>query len=70
MTLGRHSLYKKQMERKHVILNAVKDLVFAIKDDLHCKNEILHCVHYTECQIWVVEMVDWWSSPSGLLLVS
>ena len=44
MTLGRHSLYKIQMERKYVILNAVKDLVLVLKDDLHCKNEILHCV--------------------------
>jgi hypothetical protein len=28
----------------HVILNAVKDLVLALKDDLHCRIEILHCV--------------------------
>jgi hypothetical protein len=27
MTLQRHSLGKKQVEREHVILNAVKDLI-------------------------------------------
>ena len=30
MTLGRHSLSKKQVERERVILNAVKDLVPAM----------------------------------------
>jgi hypothetical protein len=29
---------------KHVILNAVKDLVPAIYVALECKDEILHCV--------------------------
>ena len=48
MALGRHSrnqpssgLYKKHMERKHVILNAVKDLGPAIQVVLECNNEIL-----------------------------
>jgi hypothetical protein len=31
MTPGRHSLFKKQLKHKHVILKAVKDLVPAMQ---------------------------------------
>jgi hypothetical protein len=49
-TLKRHSrnqsssgLCKKRLEREHVILNEVKDLVVALRDNSHCRNEILRC---------------------------